>query len=100
MDTVDTHRHKAARTDRSPSRDKARERHPRDATAGGAPESSAIGGNLPLASFRISTATAGALARQNITTLFPIQAATFDSIFDGRRARRPRRFWTARPPHA
>ena len=100
MDTVDTHRHKAARTDRSPSRDKASERHPRDATAGGAPESSAIGGNLPLASFRISTATAGALARQNITTLFPIQAATFDSIFDGRRARRPRRFWTARPPHA
>jgi len=33
--------------------------------------------------FRISQGTARALAQQEITSLFPIQIATFDHIFDG-----------------
>jgi hypothetical protein len=36
-----------------------------------------------VSSFRISAATAEALARKNITSLFPIQVATFDLVYDG-----------------
>lgn len=40
--------------------------------------------NSQLSDFRISSTTVAALQKRNITSLFPIQALTFDSIFDGR----------------
>lgn len=45
-----------------------------------------VGGteNPPLSNFRISEATQANLAKRGIHTLFPIQAMTFDKIFDGK----------------
>ena len=74
-DSEGTHSHKTPRTERSSSMEHGHQN-----------SSIASGGNAPIANFRISPATAKALAQQNITSLFPIQTATFDIIFDGRRA--------------
>ena len=48
--------------------------------AGDAPDAA---GNPPITSFRVSKASVAALKKNNITHMFPIQAATFDLIFGG-----------------
>ena len=45
---------------------------------------SAVDPNLALTRFRLSESTLKALQDRGVTALFPIQAATFDHIFDGK----------------
>jgi superfamily II DNA/RNA helicase len=54
---------------------------PQKESAGG---TTAAGGNPPITDYRVPAQVVAALAKEGITEMYPIQAKTFDPIFDGK----------------